>query len=477
MAVQGSRAGLITATVVFVILFVVSTVFAIYYGVESRRVAQEMETVVAKQKAYLPSGFEANAELSGLRDVQADYGVNTIIDVALAQRDALAKKITGTVVPAAEARKQTEDVLTATQKTLADAKAAVTVPAGENLINAVRSLTTAVTARQSQIASLQTQIKQIQADSERRITGLTSQLTARSEDVKKAQAESTASLSTAQTDIQTKQSNVEVIEKAIADERASNTDAINKLAAQVGDKDKELVKNKEQIEKLQSRLGLLRVGTTDTLVRQVDGVISRLASNDIIYVNLGYGDQISPGLTFEIFDKNEGIPSLTADETTLPQGKASIEITRVGATSSEARITRQRPSSQMYEGDLLVNLVYDRNTKFNFVVYGDFDMDQNGVAVPADADVVKRLVTQFGGKLVDKVNVGTDFVIMGKEAEAIVLTAEEQNDPLLAKKKSDVDAAIAAYDEVLSQARALNIPVLNQNRFLYFVGYFDQATR
>jgi len=478
MAVQGSRAGLITAVVVFVILFVVATVFAIYYGVESNRVAQELETFQRKVvPTYLPTGFEANTELVGLRDLQAEYATNNVIDTVLAQRDLLSRKIAGTVVTAQDARKQTEDTLKASADAINLAKAGVTVPTGENLLNAIRTLTTGVTSKQQQIGTLQQQVQQVKTDADRRITDLTTQLTTRNDDVRKAQAEAQASLSTAQTDITTKQQNVEAIEKAIAEERGSTTEAINKLTSQVSDKDKEISLAKEQVEGLQARLGLLRVGTTDAIVRRVDGNITRLASADIVYVNLGYGDQVTPGLTFEVFDKNDGVPGLSPDETQIPSGKASLEITRVGATSSEARITRQVPGTQLFEGDLLVNLVYDRNTKFNFLVYGDFDMDQNGIATPSDADIVKRLVTQFGGKVVNQVTVNTDFIVMGRPLEAIKLSPEEQNDPQLVKKQADIDNAITAYDEVLGQAQALNVPVLNQNRFLYFVGYFDQARR
>jgi hypothetical protein len=51
------------------------------------------------------------------------------------------------------------------------------------------------------------------------------------------------------------------------------------------------------------------------------------------------------------------------------------------------------------------------------------------------------------------------------------LTPENQ------KKLQDAQDALEKYQEIRQQAKDLHIPVLNQNRFLYYVGYYDQATR
>jgi hypothetical protein len=127
--------------------------------------------------------------------------------------------------------------------------------------------------------------------------------------------------------------------------------------------------------------------------------------------------------------------------------------------------------------DPIVNLVYDKNTKFNFMVYGAFDINQDNVPSLQDADVIKRLVTSFGGKLIDKVGVDTDFVVLGKEPVIPVIPPEEKDDALAQKRFQEATAALEAYLDVQRQATELRIPVLNQNRFLYLVGYYNQATR
>jgi hypothetical protein len=161
----------------------------------------------------------------------------------------------------------------------------------------------------------------------------------------------------------------------------------------------------------------------------------------------------------------------------LPKGKASIEIIKVSPGSSECRIVRQTPGEPVVEGDSCVNLVYDKNIKYNVRVYGNFDLDRNGTATPQDADVVKRLITKWGGKVTDKLNADTDFLVIGKVPELPNYSQEDLDRPEIQFAVEQKKKEIQAYDETLSQAIQLNIPVLNQNRFLYFTGYYEQAAR
>src|SRR5205814_5038455 len=128
---------------------------------------------------------------------------------------------------------------------------------------------------------------------------------------------------------------------------------------------------------------------------------------------------------------------------------------------SECRVIRLTPGTQLTEGDLIANLVYDKNTKYNFMVYGDFDLDQNKVATPGDADIIKRLITQWGGKVMYQVNVDTDFVVLRKEPVLPTFSMEELQDPFNAKKLADAQAALDSYLNVKKTAADLHIPILN----------------
>jgi hypothetical protein len=152
-------------------------------------------------------------------------------------------------------------------------------------------------------------------------------------------------------------------------------------------------------------------------------------------------------------------------------------VVRVGPTSSEARVIRLQPGQTLTEGDLIVNLVYDRNARYNFVVFGNFDLDRNGVATAQDAEVIRRLVTQWGGRLTDRINVDTDFVVLGAEPVIPTFTRDELQDPINQAKFDQARAESDAYEDIRRQAQDYNVPILNQNRFLYFVGFYELARR
>jgi hypothetical protein len=161
----------------------------------------------------------------------------------------------------------------------------------------------------------------------------------------------------------------------------------------------------------------------------------------------------------------------------LPKGKASIEVINVGQNSSQCRVVRSSQGQTLTQGDLCANLVYDRNLKHVFFVYGKFDMDNNGVATDAEAEVVKNLITRWGGKITDKLGPEVDFVVMGKEPTVPVYSADELQQPLNKAKFDEAKAALDAYNKTREEAVSLSIPFMNQTRFLYYTGYFDAAKR
>jgi len=152
-------------------------------------------------------------------------------------------------------------------------------------------------------------------------------------------------------------------------------------------------------------------------------------------------------------------------------------VINVGQNSSSCRIIRMATGQTLTQGDVCANLVYDRNTKLKFYVYGKFDMDNNGVATDAEAEVIKNLITRWGGQIVDKLGTDVDFVVMGKEPQMPTYSAEELQQPIPAAKAAEAKAAIDAYDKVRNEAVGLHLPLMNQTSFLYYTGYFDASKR
>jgi hypothetical protein len=215
----------------------------------------------------------------------------------------------------------------------------------------------------------------------------------------------------------------------------------------------------------------------DSIVRNVDAKITQIAGENLVYIDLGYGNHVSPGMTFEVYDRFEGVPKLSDNDQELPKGKAAIEIINVGQNSSTCRVVRSSQGQTLTQGDVCANLVYDRNRKIVFYVYGKFDMDNNGVATDAEAEVVKNLITRWGGTIADKLGPEVDVVVMGKEPVVPVYSAEELQQPIPKAKFDEAKAALDAYNKVRDEAISQSIPFMNQTRFLYYTGYFDAAKR
>jgi predicted nucleic acid-binding Zn-ribbon protein len=481
----GSRTALVTWSVVFAILFVVSAIFAIYFYADGNKAVQRAEQL-QRQYAELASQADLQSDLATqLREVKQNppEGSNinpqmTLLQIAAAQRDDLAHMIAG---PAVKSPGAAEDRAKAALAAASNAgKAAkVTVPATDNLANALSTMASTVTARTKQIDDLQKQLeqaKQANAAQAQQFEQQRQELDKQVAAIRQEQANAQTALSQYQT---SKNQDVEQIQAGHAAQLKQMQDAQNQLTVQTQELQRQLKDANTQISTLQTKLGENRINTQDPITRHADGRIIRMPARDVVYINLGQAESVTPGLTFEVYDKIEGIPPV-GDPTTedkLPRGKASIEVVRVGNGSSECRVVRQTPGTQMSEGDLIANLVYDPNVKYNFVVYGDFDVDRNNVATPQEADVIKRLITQWGGKIRDQVNVDTDFVVLGKEPVLPTFTKEELQDPFNAKKLDDAQRALDAYTKVRDTARDLHIPILNQNRFLYLIGYYDQSRR
>ena len=164
--------------------------------------------------------------------------------------------------------------------------------------------------------------------------------------------------------------------------------------------------------------------------------------------------------------------------TTCRSAKRPLRSPTSARPPASAGWCRTTLGQQISEGDPIVNLIYDPNVKFRFVVFGSFDLTTEGLPTTADADIVKRLVTQWGGILQPAITADTDFLVIGREPVVPNFTPDELSGNLFNQnKKDEAEKALADYQKVLADAKDLHIPILNQNRFLYFTGYFDQARR
>jgi hypothetical protein len=481
---QGSRGGLVTALAAFTILFVTAAIFAIYFNVQLSATKLEFDNYKKNYNGIVSETELSTPDIATLQALKTDsssgYSPNdTVMDIALKQRGALTQDITGSAVDPVEAEKSVASALAAANKAIEGGNAKL--PSDhDNLAGAVTTLADALNARKNQLNDLSAQLKKAQGDLTAANTAIAVQNEAREKSVQEAQAQAAAELAKVTDQFNANKAVVDQLQKDQVDAAKKAQDAAQAEQAQLAEANQKLAKAAQEKEAVQEKLANRRPDVSNAAIRQPDGRIIRLPGNNICYINLGQGDQVSAGLTFEVYSKSTGVPGIppnASGDEQLPAGKASIEITRVGATSSECRIVHVVPGEVLSEGDVIANLVYDPNTKYNFFVYGDFDLADTGHTEAADEKVIERLVTQWGGNLVNDVNVDTDFVVLGKEPSLPNYTKEEQENPQIADKMAKAQAAIDKYQELRQTARDLHIPILNQNRFLYYVGYYDQAKR
>jgi hypothetical protein len=477
---QTSRGGLITALVVSIVFAVGFLIWAFMSSAELTKTQQQLLDRQTKYDKVIGAG-----SLGDIPTLTEQFSADptkprsgNLIDVATEQRKGLVKTISGDTEGS---EKKAMDDVTAT---IAAIKAApqlkdVAIPEGAGLTAVVKAMTAKAIGDADALAKAKADLAAANQSQQAAIASQQAEIAKRDQAVQEAQAAMNKAVADAKAAIDDKQKQVDDFSGKAATSDKALTDAQAQQQVELQTLQRNLEKAKADNQALNNKLALFRPNTKESIVRNVDATITQVAPDNICYINLGFGDHISTGMTFQVYSKFEGVPKLDngTDTLNMPKGKASIEIINVGQNSSQCRIIYTTPGMTVSQGDLCVNVVYDRNIKPVFFVYGKFDMDQNGVATEGEAEVVKNLITRWGGRLSDKINIDTDFVVFGKEPTIPLFTAEELTNPIQKAKADEAKAAADAYNKVRDEAVGLHIPVMNQNRFLYYTGDFEASKK
>jgi len=221
-----------------------------------------------------------------------------------------------------------------------------------------------------------------------------------------------------------------------------------------------------KLEKTQKQL-LKYIGSPnpEAVAYKPDGKVI-LVDNQIVHLNIGRDDHVYPGLTFGVYQRSAPIPS-------NGKGKAEIQVYDVQKNVSAARVIVAEPGQPIVVDDIVANLVWDSNYTNTFVIAGDFDLDGDGTA-DYNADIkLAELIKKWGGAAADDVTIDTDFVILGTVPRLPTQPTTEElgANPLAAERYQKALKKLNHYNEVTKQAQALWVPIFNQQRFLYFIGY------
>jgi hypothetical protein len=474
-----SRAGIMTAMVASIIIAVAMIVVAIYTGQKLNESDRTLAELRDRDKPFLAEQDISDPRVQALnqakQDVPAYAGLQSAMQVSLAESDQLSKLVGGSAATPDKAVTVGQTALKAAADKVKKA-ANVTLPA-DSLTGALAALSDQVVqlAGREQEAkattdALQKQNQQILAAQKQQLDDKDKLIAAANQKVEQSQMELKQA--------QEQTANAQAALQASANSSMKQLQQVNaSLTSQNQAKDKQLLTDTKTIAGLKTKLKTARVNPNEAIVMHPDGNIIRIGDNQTCFINLGSRQHVTKGLTFEVYDKTRGIPALGDGlaDAGQPIGKASIEVFNIGPDTSECRIIKTQQGQQLVIGDLISNLIYDPTTSYDFVVYGNFDLSNSGVPSPGDADIVKRLITQWGGKLQDKPNVDTDFVIMGVEPVVPPITDPNNANDVL--KHNEKQKELEKYQSFINAASQLSIPIMNQNRFLYFIGYYDLATR
>lgn len=231
---------------------------------------------------------------------------------------------------------------------------------------------------------------------------------------------------------------------------------------------------RSQIEDLRKKTENYRI-KPQSPAELVDGrIINVPGTGGQVFVNLGRKDRVVPGMTFEVYEDAAAIrPDPRTNE--YVRGKASIEVIRVGADTSTARIIREIPGRPVVKDDVVANAVFNPEYRFKFLVHGKFDVDNDGTPTEAEADYVRRRIVEWGGELVegDELTGDLDFLVLGvTPPEPLNLTPNSSDVELRAFLQ--LRESRDQYDRLFDQATKAQIPVLNWNRFELLTGMNDR---
>jgi len=201
----------------------------------------------------------------------------------------------------------------------------------------------------------------------------------------------------------------------------------------------------------------------------VDGTILDAAGTDRVFIDRGSQDHIVLGMAFEVYDDSSQLR--VNEEGSLPRGKASIEIIKVGVTTSTAKVTQSTPGRPIVRDNIIVNAIYDPHYRYKFMVHGLFDANGDGITEHNNSFIKDRIRT-WGGIVVENQSIlpgDLDFLVLGVQPLEPRPQAQNPSDTMIDENQRK-QQAYRIYSSLLEQAQDVKIPVLNANRLDVLTG-------
>ncbi|MCL2645960.1 MAG: hypothetical protein FWD61_03020 [Phycisphaerales bacterium] len=452
MAVVHARSTPPYATIIFVFLWVIATGVAIWLAVQRGDDAKKLAAADAKVAAASKDVKDAGVVVDRLK--------NTML---------------------AEPGKSADDVIAESTKVLQE-----TGQSTLSLVSAVRDMAT----RAKKSDEIAAQLKDQNADLERQVgvaikdkDAAVTAGTASLNQEKAAAAAARDESAKIRADYETQLTDAQAKHTKDSEEREAthrrDVLQIDQLTQDVAKLNSIIQQKNEQIALMRHKgdMTLAGIEAAGTIIR------ARPGSNEC-YINLGRKDRVVPGLTFSVHDPRIGVKLPIETDMSKPNadteggGKASIEVMQVGESESLCRITFTRRGQHIDQGDLIANLFYqqNKNKKFHFVIFGDFDLDGDGIPTTAERDRLVRLITSWGGVVDETITPDTDYLVLGTRPAAPATKAvADKAAPEAGGVVDQQSLNQKIYDDLFVEAKRASVPILNANRFLTFIGYYNNT--
>jgi hypothetical protein len=341
------------------------------------------------------------------------------------------------------------------------------VKEGDTLLPSIERLAQLLTDARSAQAAAEARASQLQSERD----NLTEQLRVTREQfesevaklggrLESIQAEATSSIEQKDAQLADLQTALDSAEQQVQQLRREGT-------VQARETEIELRRLQNEAARLRQEVANLRPGSFDpsAILKKADGrVVRAIPGSDVVYVNLGAVDRVKPGLKFELFSQTQNVSSGL-------RGKASVEVVTVMENAAECRVTRREYGQPILEGDLVVNIAFERSRKPKFVVRGEFDLDFDGTADFDGREQVLSLIRQWGGQVVDELDESVDFLVVGLRPGERTLAVDEAVTDVVRDQLLQQAYERSQFRDLVDRAWKIGVPVLNQNQFLFLTGY------
>lgn len=444
--------GVIVALVVFVLTTVFLLVMTIVFYTGKDKATQKLNEAEARLSEFITSSQQGDDAVRTLRQA-ANNERESVFGLLMKRKEDVAEFVAGD--RAAD---------------LPAIRSLFGVPENSNLKDFMADLRRQLKSKTDDAAGLQTQL----AEAKRQREGLETDLaTAKANAKKEAEAirSEIATYRTAADDLRNEVTEARAaIERTKEDREARHQSQVTQLQEEIDSLRAAESVLQSRITALQAKVDVMNVKPKDP-AELVDGHIVAIDPGaNQVFINLGRGERIVPGMTFEVYDDANAIGGTDAKGGTN-RGKASIQVIRVADGTSTAKIVRSTTGRPVVRDDVIANAVFDTDYRYKFLVHGRFDVDGDGKPTDSEADYIKSRIVEWGGEVIDgdRLTGEADFLVIGVTPPMPVSPPPDASEAQMAAY-GELRKAREEYLQLQQQAIDAKIPVLNWNRFQVLTG-------